>query len=341
MLSIVAPRLRGWYHGLTGTRPRAGRGVRAVVTGGVLAPTDCPLFHLEGLADVSVLQPGLDFYLALISRGEGFAFVKRTHGFWDGLVYLCESAPQIESLVLAGKPVTAGIVRDVLGFAEVVEAAEQKSGFVDHFRDSFYTELIEDLQTPLITPSYIEATAFRGYPNSDEYPALHPVEWLRKVYHSFHTSGRTEHEALVWKQAIFDGTFWRLVEAVREMPVWLVGPPHLSTLAQHLGLAEIHHLVIPLAGAPAERRSLLRRCSDALLRASAGARPPVVLYQAGALAFWLIYRLFPLVPHSIHLDLGRCLDVWYPEVVGRQPWFVRNHDRIITNMRLEHLHCLD
>jgi hypothetical protein len=338
MLSVVAPRLRGWYHGLIGTRSRQARGPRTVVSGGVLAPPSCPLFHPEGFADVSVLQPGLDFYLGLIARGDGFAFVKRTHGFWDGLVYLCESAPAIESRVVAGERVTAAIVRETLASAVVVETAERLSGYVNHYRDQFYTELVEDLQSPLVTPFYMDATSFRGYPNSDERPALHAVQWLRRVHQSFHTSGRAAHDALVWKHAIFDGTFHRVVEAVHEMPVVLIGPDHLATLGQHLGLAEFHHVVIPLAGAPAERGSLLRRCCDALRRASASARPPVVLYQCGALAFWLIYRLFPLVPRSIHLDVGRCLDVWYPEVVERQPWFVQNRDQIITNMRLEHFH---
>jgi hypothetical protein len=312
--------------------------VRSVEVPDVLAPTSCPIFHLEGFPDVPVLQPGLPFYLDLLQRREGFAFVKRTHGFWDSLVFLSDSATEIGARVDRGEAVGAAIVRDVLGDVDLVVDVERRSGFVDHFRDQFYTELVEDLQSPLRMPSYIEASSFRGYPNSEIRPALHPVQRLRRVYRSVHTSGRKSHDALVWKQAILDGTFWLVVEAIRDISVVLIGPPHLSTLGQHLGLKDFHHLVIPIVGAPGARRSLLQQGRDTLRRASEGGRPAVVLYQAGALAYWLIYRLFPLASHTFHLDVGRCLDVWYPEVVGQQEWFGQNGEQIIANMRLEHLY---
>jgi hypothetical protein len=286
---------------------------------------------------VTVLQPGFPFYLDLLARGEGFAFVKRTHGFWDGLVYLREAVPEIDARVGRGEPVTSKMVRVALSDANVVEALEQRSRYDEHYRDHFWTELVEDLQNPHREPLYIEANSFRGYPNSP-FPALNPVAELRAVYRSFHTSRRPAHDAQVWKQAILDGTFRQVVEILRGMSVILVGPAHLSALEGHFGLREFRHIVIPLSGAPRERRALLRRCTAVLREAWRGRRPTAVLYQAGALAYWLIYRLFSVAPDAFHLDLGRCLDVWFPEVVGAQPWFVQNGDRIIANMRLEHLY---
>src|SRR5262249_16720976 len=143
--------------------------------------------------------------------------------------------------------------------------------------------------------------------------ALNPAIRLRDVYRAFHTSGRNAHDALVWKQSIIDGTFSRVLESIRDLSVVLIGPPHLSTLGQHLGLQRFNHVEIPLVGAPGERHTLLERCVEVLRRVSSDGRPPVFFYQAGALAFWLIYRLFPLCPNSFHLDIGRCLDVWFPE----------------------------
>jgi hypothetical protein len=260
------------------------------------------------------------------------------HGFWDGLQFLRETVPQIDVRVSGGERVGARIVRECLSRTDVAELLEERSGYLNHFRDHFYTELVEDLQSPLPMLGYIEASAFRGYPNSDANPALHPVDRLREVYHAFHTSGRPAHDAQVWKQAILDGTFWNVVKALRGMPMLLIGPTHLSTLGHHLGQSRFHHIVIPHVGAPLERRDLLDRCSKSLCKISCDGRPTVILYQAGALAFWLIYRLFPVAPHTIHLDLGRCLDVWYPEVVGSQPWFLQNSERIIANMNLHHLY---
>src|SRR5262245_25318729 len=111
MHSLVVPRLRGWYRALTGTLRGGSGDLRPVEAWDVLTPTDCPRFHLEGLPDVPVVQPGLPFYLDLLDRRVGFAFVKRTHGFWDGLVFLCESAPEIQARVDRGEPVSAALVR--------------------------------------------------------------------------------------------------------------------------------------------------------------------------------------------------------------------------------------
>jgi hypothetical protein len=291
-----------------------------------------------------VLQPGLSFYLDLFDRKEGFAFVKRTHGFWDGLVFLTDSIPEISNRVRRGRRVTAAMIRAALRDPAVVRLIEERcqigvvggANFVNHFRDGFYTELVEDLQAPPELPSYIEANSFEGFPESHN--ALNPAIRLRHVYHAFHTSGRKAHDALVWKQSIIDGTFGKVVASVRALPVVLIGPPHLSTLGQRLGLPQFHHVEIPLVGAPGERDSLLERCVEVLRGVSGDGRPPVFLYQAGALAFWLIYRLFPLHPDSFHLDIGRCLDVWFPEVASSQPWFLVNRERIIANMRLDHLY---
>jgi hypothetical protein len=100
----------------------------------------------------------------------------------------------------------------------------------------------------------------------------------------------------------------------------------------------MHHIEIPPAGAPPGRHALLNRCTTALRRASAGGRPAVILYQAGSLSYWLIYRLFPHAAHTFHLDVGRCLDVWYPEVGGRQHWFLEYQERIVSNMHLGHIY---
>jgi hypothetical protein len=339
MEGVIRPRLTGWYRSVSGAVRGIARGrQQPVERGEVLAPPSSPIGFLEGFLDVPVLQPGLRFYLDLIERREGFAFVKRTHGFWDGLVFLSDCAPEIGARVNRGEAVEAARVRAALNDVNIVEFTERRSYYVNHFREHFYTELVEDLQRPLAIPAYIEATSFRGYPNSGVPLAYHPVERLRGVHRSFHTSGRKAHDALVWKQAILDGTFSHVVKAIAQMPVLVVGPPHLSSIGHRLGLREFHHIVIPLSGAPSERHSVLGRCTDALKQVTKGGRPGVVLYQASALAFWLVYRLFSLRPRSFHLDVGRCLDIWFPEVVGQQPWFVKNREGIIANMQLEHLY---
>jgi hypothetical protein len=343
MTGVMAHGIRNWYRTVTGTlRGRPWR-PQPAKSSEVLAPEQCPILHLDGFPDVPVLQPGLPFYIDLLARRQGFAFVKRTHGFWDALVFLSESVPAIRARVAHGKTVTARMVRLALDDEDIVASIERRAevgipggaNFLNHFRNHFYTELIEDLQCPLAVPGYIEANSFEGYPNSHN--AMNPAAKLRQVYHSFHTSGRPAHDALVWKQAALDGGFWQVVEAIRDVPVVLVGPSHLRTLGHHLGLSEFHHIEIPPAGAPAVRDDLLHRCSEVLGRVSSNGRPAAVFYQAGGLSFWLIYRLFPSALHTFHLDVGRSLDIWYPEVVGTQPWFETNRQQVVRNMRLQHL----
>jgi hypothetical protein len=334
--TVMRPRLRSWYRSLADTLIR-GSQKQIDAPSKVLAPRACPTFQLEQFPDATVLQPGLRFYLGLFDRKEGFAFVKRTHGFWDGLVYLREAVPEIDARVVRGEPVTSEMVRVALSDIELAARLERRSGYDEHYRDHFWTELVEDLQNPHRMPAYIEANSFRGYPNS-LFPALNPVDRLREVYHSFHTSGRPAHDAQVWKQSILDGRFRHLVRRLRRMTVVVIGPSHLSGLESHYGLRSFQHIVIPITGAPRERRALLQRCSTALQDASQTGRPTAVLYQAGALAFWLIYRLFPVFPAAFHLDLGRCLDVWFPEVVSEQPWFIQNREQSIAKLQLEHLY---
>ena len=67
------------------------------------------------------------------------------------------------------------------------------------------------------------------------------------------------------------------------------------------------------------------------------ATPKVLMFQAGSLSWWLIYRLFPDLKNTFFVDVGRPLDIWYPDVVGKQPWFRHNKDFLLQKMGLEGL----
>ena len=152
MQTAVKSRMRGWYRTMASmVKVSAPPGPRQ--TGHVLAPDSCPIFHLEGFSNVPVLS----FYLDLLRRHQGFAFVKRTHGFWDGLVYLCDVVPEIEARVTRGETIEARFIRELFNDDAVVKAVEQRSGFTSHFHDHFYSELVEDLQA-----AFGDAVVHRG-----------------------------------------------------------------------------------------------------------------------------------------------------------------------------------
>src|SRR3989304_10081968 len=54
-------------------------------------------FKLEGFDDIEVLQPGIQYYIELIKSCHYFAFVKRTHGFWDLLVDLMDVEKHVKA----------------------------------------------------------------------------------------------------------------------------------------------------------------------------------------------------------------------------------------------------
>lgn len=307
------------------------------------------VLKLEGFDDVTVIQPGIHFYVDLIRRREYFTFLKRTHGFWDVLIDLYEVCPEvIEALRSPSRQPARGVgglIRRLLSRMspapmdhdwelpdEVIEKLESLRSYKNFWRGRFANEVVRDLQTPHRHRYYFEANSFRGYSNSDKKPALHPVDQLRDVYHIFHTSNRIFHDGLVWKDAVFSGELYDVFDAIRDLEIIMVGPSHLENLGELLGLDRFHHVPIHATEATTDREELLKQC---LQLAHTLARPKAFLFQAGALAYWIIYRMFPQVNKSFLLDFGRALDVWYPNVISTQDWFRDNRELIITRMHLE------
>lgn len=311
------------------------------------------LVALEGFDDVVVLRLPMQRYLDMLEAGEPFAFVKRTHGFWDRLADLPEVLPDLDAVMddaaaRWGQPVTdASDPRAQLAQLlverrlpdEAIQALEARRTFRGIWETGAMADLIAALQSPHASHRYLESVAFRGYPNSDHHPAHHDVALLRRAYHVFHTSGRLPHDALLFKQAAIDGSlreFWALLARLGR-PTVLVGPPHLADLSTRCGFADLLHAPIHGTRAFYLRSDILASLRE-LLRSFPPDSRPILLFQAASLTDWLIHRLFGEFPDVTLIDVGRSVDAYYPEVVAPQNWFQINRDAIIDRLGIADLH---
>jgi len=122
---------------------------------------------------------------------------------------------------------------------------------------------------------------------------------------------RQRDDCLAFRDAAFDGRITGLFRALRDRPVFVVGPAHLAAANEFIQAARFTFLEIPIEGVHGIRTQVE---ADLLGRLQGAARP-VVLIQAGSAATWLACRLYRALETGTVLDLGRALDVVAPEVL--------------------------
>jgi len=320
-----------------------------------------PLATVEGFEDVRVLQPGIQFYLDRVQRRAPFAFLKRTHGFWDRVVDLMEVLPDypwisskqglrrhraLDRLLRRIAPQriedpaldeARERLRDISLSETMIEELTSRSSFKSFWRGHFIHDLIGDIQSPLADENYFESIAFSGFPGGGA-RGRHDVRLLRHAWRVIWANQRLPHDALVWKRSVIDGGFREFLHALDGFSIVLIGPGHLSSFAEQVGWDDMRHVEIHPTAAIAQRESILERCRQEL-EAARGRRSDVaVIYQAGSLAVWLIRRLWPDFRDQFHLDLGMVLDPWYPEIVSRQRWFRDHKQAVIGHLGLQDLY---
>lgn len=274
-------------------------------------------------------RPGFDHYLDLILAGHEFSFARRSHGFWDRLADLTEVVPTARRAVRATRTTSVGVDESLVMHLTPEERRELETrNYIKGFwEEEYVSDLIRDLQHPHPEPAYLEAAQFC--------PGVNPTPLLREVYTAFHTSGRSFHDALVWRRSVVAGRFGELIDALRRYRVIVVGPPHTSSYGALVGLEHFEHVRIHPSEAFAARMRILAELEQRIHSDPGGT---AVLFEAASLAPWLIHRLWDSERPRFLLDVGRALDVWYPDVIRSQRWFQGAGPRMVRNMRLEHLY---
>ena len=301
--------------------------------------------HLEGFADLPVLSPGLAWYVDRLREGRWFAVLKRTHGFWDRLADLTEVSPRFRALVTEAVrrnddefPSVADI-ESALGLdAATIRELENRKRYKRYWEGEFPLEMLADLRNPHLDEGWIEANALRGFTHSKDKPAHHSADLLREVVLAFQSRKIRYHDALVFKDATLTGEMLTMFEPMRAMPVVCVGPGHLAGLGKALGFPRYTHVEIHPTEAIGHRDETLARLRAILAAEPLRSAPKTVLFQAGSLSWWLMHRVWRESARTHFVDLGRVLDLWFPDVVSIQPWFRTDRDAIVRNMGLAKLY---
>jgi hypothetical protein len=297
--------------------------------------------------DVFVVQPGLDYYLDRLARLDYFAFVKRSHCYWDLLIDLCNVDPLFARMVrdvnrgVAPPNTAANYIRRLRLSPQQLQSLEDKRPYKHFWEGGFFQDITADLRCDGY-PRIIEANALEAFTEADAtVAAAYPLAQLREVLIAVDKPNRADiphHDSLVFKDNVATGRLWEVLDAIRSMHIIVVGPDHLVTLATHADWTHFEHIVIPTWNAIGARQSILAQTRSALERAGATQRPTVVLFQAGTLAWWMTYRLLPAHPNCFYLDLGRALDIFFPTVALQQNWVKNDLIRLVTAMKVEHLY---
>ncbi len=284
--------------------------------------------------DVFVIQPGLEFYISQLESQHRFAFVKRSHGFWDRLVDLLTVDLGYKGFVeeVVRSPSRQGNAIPYLTSLRLspaqIQSLEARSPYKHLWSTGLFRQHIADLLMGPLDLDFYEGNAMEAFTHAPPgMSAGWPARILRPAYLSAVPGGRRYHDSLVFKDGAIEGTLERLLASIRPYRVVLIGPGHLADLGQRLCWPHFHHLYIPPFQAMAIREEI--SAAARTLIASFGGAPTVVVLQAGSLSWWLAYRLYAELPCATFLDVGRSIDAWYPAVAADQNWY-KVHEEQIT-----------
>jgi hypothetical protein len=265
---------------------------------------------LEG-HDVRVIRPPVAYFAERIREGRRFSFTKINHGHWEKV------------LALRGDPAVARF-----------GALRRRAGvFLDHGLGDDLDEMLGRLgdrgEDFMFGVSHL---SYRGQERIDGY-RIDPHAVVALIEESL-PPGYVGFDGTIWKDASITGEILELYEALKALPVLVIGPKHLADLGSRLGLGRFAHVATHLDRERTRRKRTLGKALRALARFGEG--PCVVLVQSGVVAAWFVDRLHDRAPSAFVLDMGRSLDVWFPDVVTTQPWWKRFHPELRRNLGVDY-----
>ncbi|MEK7996192.1 MAG: hypothetical protein AAB403_20525 [Planctomycetota bacterium] len=257
-------------------------------------------------------NPSAETIFSRLAGDRPFSFARLPHGFWDSLCANRKLAAQLQ-----GDLRCIGLSRaEVENVALRLMARFQLPADNGTFIEDMFHAIEHDLLNRPADPDHWTAISVTGAPGfEDALYGLDPEDMgdrLRLLAGYFRPRD-TLYDATMWKRWALSGDLAKLAEATRSHPVVLIGPQKFQSLGEKWRLGSFRHVTIGPRLVQLVRHSLLDRATDAIRAALAepGAMKPVVLFQTGSIAYWLIHRLRACFPDVFYLDLGQALDLWY------------------------------
>ena len=232
-------------------------------------------------------------YVHDVENGVLFSSTKINHGFWERMLRMERAAafgaaqPELDDPNSGGLP----FVRELLGLLRRLPRIEGDFRFA---------------ASPFAWPRSrrVEGTPIEG------------LDETRRMIRRYVAPEVENFDGLLWKKAIIDGSFPRLIDALRNRSVVLVGPRQIGHFGAFAGIEKFRHIPIDERAARAQRRAIRTE----IISGHEPGGQPVYLFQAGATAAWLVIRLHGELAGATMIDLGLALDICNPRLLAKRYW---------------------
>ena len=281
-----------------------------------------------------VENPPFGSLLEQVQSGRGIAFAKRTHGVWDHL----------SLLVTHGWKAQRWRRCDMMIFKNAVPPEPAAQGKRREYM-RYLNELLDDVvrppaddrwwQTVSLDLEYLTGKLQR--PVLDLRLGADPRllsywDWrysYADLFARYSLHGRRWRYAQAPTRGVRTLEILELPAIARECHVVVVGPAHLAGLTERWGLDPARFTFVAAPAWPRNRPNgtvfsdpvlpplQTHRIRHDLLESLSrieSPRPLLHLFELGTCAQWLIRRLFDRRPQHAYLDLGRTLELWFPDV---------------------------
>ncbi|MDP2431988.1 MAG: hypothetical protein Q8O33_08150 [Pseudomonadota bacterium] len=286
---------------------------------------------MKSVRHIDVRSHSCRKYIDALACGERVVFAKRTHGIWDHLTLLvtgrfeAEDYRRCDQMIFkgpaAGRPKTHQARADYLRYlGEILNDIVTARASSVSFALDYLTRRLRQprIEMPVHTDPRLQRYWDADYCYSELFDRyeLWQHTW---TYAQMPVLGVVTQEIL------------RLPQVAAQYHVVVFGPAKLRDLGARWGLSPGRFTFAPAPSWPDQRprgsiftdpvlpalRTYARRheALEELSYAGDGSRR-LFLFEAGTISQWLVARLAERFPHDSFLDLGRALELWFPD----QPW---------------------
>lgn len=281
------------------------------------AATESP----PGLSHREILPFSAHEVIERIARGPSVATIKLNHGFWERIVCL------EDDLGMHGSGTLKGVDR-----ARLAEALDRLAPHPP-WPVTLLAELLTTVESCAAASELLVLASPFGWRDGEAIEGT-PVVGLHRVRDAIdrYIPARVPvFDGLVFKNAIEDGTFVRLVDELRSHPVVIAAPEYARGFSRHAELPRTRFVAVHEHAATWEAPAILERITQAVRELDP--RSVVLIEAGGVTSSWLCARLVERCPGTSSLALGQALNLFAVEQLRNTNWFCVSGHRILATAR--------
>lgn len=247
-----------------------------------------------------------------LTNDQPFSIIRWTHGLWDHL-YTLEVIRKLLNNKLKNSSASDDVI---LALANRICAILFPK--IGAFANGFSSEIINDLENLSFSHNVYHSVAFKGYPTQDEkifnVKKVLPSHLGRlALFTKYFKPQNPIYDSNFYKRWVISGLGKEIPDLIRNRNVILIANDLFNDLNCRWNLKRsFTHIQIDRGMSQRFRNQILERCREAINRTiMPNSLSPIVLFQAGSLAPWLISRLYKDYPNAFYIDMGQALNFWF------------------------------